>query len=324
MRLPRQVRSAEPPRRRPQVGVGSVILGLGLATVGAALAGRAARRRPMRPLRPEARQRALGRARTGSAILSFSVLADSAMEHYRGGFHHSSMFAAPTAGALSLAAALAQPERGAASRAVMATHIAALVVGSAGMAYHLRNVSKRPGGICWNNLFYAAPLGAPGSLATAGLIGAVAHAMAASRRGPAEGADLRHGRQLAALSAVALMGETGEVALLHFRGAFHDPFMYLPVSIPPTAALALLAHALRPEPRHRAPVRRLLQAVNVLGFVGTGFHVFGVARNMGGWRNYGQTALQGPPMPAPISFTGLGLSGLAALDLLDIHEEGRR
>ncbi len=315
---------AAPPRRRPHVGVGSVILGVGLAAVGAALAGRAAREAPARGMRPAARQRALGGARAGSAILSFSVLADSAMEHYRGGFHHASMFAAPVAGALSLAAAMAEPERGAASRAAVATHVAALAVGIAGMAYHLRNVSRRPGGICWNNLFYAAPLGAPGSLATAGLIGAVAHAMAASDRRPADGADLRHGRQLAALSAVALLGETAEVALLHFRGAFHDPFMFLPVTVPPAAALALLVHAARPEPRHRAPVRRLLRAVNALGVVGTGFHVYGVARNMGGWRNYRQTALQGPPTPAPISFTGLGLSGLAALDLLDIHEEGRR
>ncbi len=324
MTLPTRIRRAAPPRRRPHVGTGSVILGLGLVAVGAALAGRAARRTPPRPLQPEARQRALGRSRTGTAILSFSVLADSAMEHYRGGFHHGSMFAAPTTGALSLAAAMAEPERGAASRAVMLTHTAALAVGTAGMAYHLRNVSQRPGGICWNNLFYAAPLGAPGSLATAGLLGAVTHAMATSSRRSADGADLRHGRQLAALSAVALLGETAEVALLHFRGAFHDPFMYLPVTIPPAAAVALLVHAAHPEPRHRAPVRRLLQAVNALGVIGTGFHIMGVARNMGGWRNYTQMALQGPPTPAPISFTGLGLSGLAALDLLDIHEEGRR
>ena len=237
---------AAPPRRRPQVGVGSVLLGIGLAAVGAALAGRAVRQVPPRRLRPEARQRALARSRTGSAILSFSVLADSTMEHYRGGFHHSSMFAAPTAGALSLAAAMAEPERGAASGAVMASHITSVAVGAAGMAYHLRNVSQRPGGICWNNLFYAAPLGAPGSLATAGLLGAVAHAMAASHSRSADGADLRHGRQLAALSAVALMGETAEVALLHFRGAFHNPSMYLPVTIPPAAALALLSHAARP------------------------------------------------------------------------------
>ncbi len=50
--------------------------------------------------------------------------------------------------------------------------------------------------------------------------------------------------------------------------------------------------------------------------------MLGVARNMGGWENWRQTALQGPPTPAPISFTGLGETGLAALDLLDLHDEG--
>jgi hypothetical protein len=47
------------------------------------------------------------------------------------------------------------------------------------------------------------------------------------------------------------------------------------------------------------------------------FHIFGVARNMGGWRNWSQNVLNGPPIPAPPSFTGLALAGLAALALLE-------
>ena len=38
---------------------------------------------------------------------------------------------------------------------------------------------------------------------------------------------------------------------------------------------------------------------------------------MGGWRNWSQNVLNGPPMPAPPSFTGLALAGLAALGLLE-------
>ena len=34
---------------------------------------------------------------------------------------------------------------------------------------------------------------------------------------------------------------------------------------------------------------------------------------MGGWRNWRQNVLNGPPLPAPPSFTGLALAGLAAL-----------
>jgi len=48
-----------------------------------------------------------------------------------------------------------------------------------------------------------------------------------------------------------------------------------------------------------------------------GFHAFGVSRGMGGWRNWSQNLLNGPPLPAPPSFTGLALAGLAALGLLE-------
>jgi hypothetical protein len=50
---------------------------------------------------------------------------------------------------------------------------------------------------------------------------------------------------------------------------------------------------------------------------GVGFHIFGVSRNMGGWRNWSQNVLNGPPLPAPPSFTGLALAGLAALSLIE-------
>jgi hypothetical protein len=41
---------------------------------------------------------------------------------------------------------------------------------------------------------------------------------------------------------------------------------------------------------------------------------------MGGWRNWTQNVLNGPPLPAPPSFTGLALAGLAALGLLKERE----
>jgi hypothetical protein len=40
---------------------------------------------------------------------------------------------------------------------------------------------------------------------------------------------------------------------------------------------------------------------------------------MGGWRNWSQNILNGPPIPAPPSFTGLALAGLAALGLIEEH-----
>ena len=56
-----------------------------------------------------------------------------------------------------------------------------------------------------------------------------------------------------------------------------------------------------------------MKATALLGVTGVGFHAYGVHRNMGGWRNWSQSILQGPPLPAPLGFTGLALAGLAAL-----------
>jgi hypothetical protein len=38
---------------------------------------------------------------------------------------------------------------------------------------------------------------------------------------------------------------------------------------------------------------------------------------MGGWRNWRQNVLSGPPLPAPPAFAGLSVAGLAALRLIE-------
>ncbi|CAG9239616.1 hypothetical protein BGLA2_960011 [Burkholderia gladioli] len=53
------------------------------------------------------------------------------------------------------------------------------------------------------------------------------------------------------------------------------------------------------------------------------FHARGVARQMGGWRNWSQNLLSGPPLPAPPAFTALAVAGLAALELTR-HEGAAR
>jgi hypothetical protein len=131
-------------------------------------------------------------------------------------------------------------------------------------------------------------------------------------------------KQLAAALAwtmsASLMVTASEVWVLHFRGAFHDPFMYVPVTVVPAAAGALALAGARPNERNLRLARWLLNVTSLLGFAGAGFHAYGVSRNMGGFKNWSQMLFQGPPLPAPPSFTGLAIAGLGALSLLRDNE----
>ncbi|HET7662122.1 MAG TPA: hypothetical protein VFK31_00660, partial [Rhodanobacteraceae bacterium] len=186
----------------------------------------------------------------------------------------------------------------------------------------LYNVGKRPGGFSWQNLFHGSPLGAPAAVGLAGMLGYYSEKLRDNLTGKVPKVfGMSAGRALAALTSLGLVATSAEAALLHFRGAYHDPFMYVPVTVPPVAAL-LLAETASTRPR---PPRRLtrwwLRLTAVIGFAGAGFHVFGIHRMMGGWRNWSQNLLNGPPVPAPPSFTGLALAGLAALGLLEDHPD---
>jgi hypothetical protein len=278
------------PARQGEPRTGLILNALGLAAVAVAAAA-PAHRRP----RPHARQ--------GAALLATSILLDSALEHYRGDYHRPAMFVAPAMGAATLAAALAPGRAPTLRRTVFG---AAILTGLLGNWFHLRQVARRPGGVTWEGLFYAAPVGAPGALTLAGLAGLGAHA---TRRTP---------RRLAALTAAGgLLATTAEIALLHFRGAFHERAMYAPLILPPAAALALAQAARNPTPGTKARARSLLRATAALGLVGTAFHARGVARQMGGWLNWSQNLQSGPPLPAPPGLTGAALAGLATMDLLE-------
>ena len=120
---------------------------------------------------------------------------------------------------------------------------------------------------------------------------------------------------------IGLLATASEAGLLHLRGAYHDPFMYVPVTVPPVAAALLAETAVSHPEKPRRFAHWWLRLTALIGFIGAGFHAFGVHRQMGGWRNWKQTVLNGPPVPAPPSFTGLALAGLAALELLRKHPD---
>jgi hypothetical protein len=363
------VNAAAPADARPLArGLGAATLGLAL---GALLLGRAASGRrlpapvPAQLPSPVPRDAAgadiaadpapqARRLYQAAAMLAASVLSDSAMEHYRGGFENPGMFAPLASAAVVLACALrgagtAGPRmagpRAAGTRAtgprstgpqttgsrttgsrttgLMATvpYATACAVGAAGFGFHAYNVLRRPGGLSWANLFYAAPLGAPAALALAGVIGLAARPVAA---GAPTLAGLPSGRALCGLAAFGLAGTSAEAALLHFRGAFQHPAMWVPVSVPPVTAVMLAGAALPGARGPRRLTNALLTACTWLGVLGMGFHARGVARQMGGWRNWSQNVLAGPPLPAPPGFSALALAGRAALALRAAQEGSSR
>lgn len=312
------MRRTETSRASTRAGEPRPVKALGLAVLvggGAATLAGVARWRGVRGASPPSTSGLEGEAAglfAASGLLALSVLADSAIEHYRGEFRNPGMYAPLATSAATLALAAAGLRRHAAPRGSGLVFCAAAAVGAAGLGFHLFNIRKRPGGFSWLNLFYAAPIGAPAALSLAGILGWLADAVARGRR---TFLGMSLGRLSAGLAALGLAGTVGEAGLLHFRGAFQNPFMWLPVSLPPVGA-ALLAHAACDGgAAERRFTRAWLALTAALGLGGVGFHVFGVSRAMGGWKNWRQNLIDGPPIPAPPAFSALSLAGLSALAL---------
>jgi hypothetical protein len=260
-----------------------------------------------------------------SGLLALSVLLDSALEHYRGSFKNPAMYTPLIVSALALGvdAHGRGDTRPAVHRLRRGVNIAAAVTGIVGAGFHLYNILKRPGRLTWQNVFYGAPAGAPFAILLAGLLGTAAEEVRQGDCAPLPRVLGRPaGRFLAAVSGVGLIGTAAEAAMLHFRGAFQNPVMFAPVTVPPVAGALLLGTVVPKPARYVTLTRWWLRLTALLGLAGVGFHARGVHRNMGGWRNWRQNVLNGPPLPAPPSFTGLALAGLAALALAGERERG--
>ena len=271
----------------------------------------------------DATVKAARRLNRAAGTLALSVLLDSALEHYRGSFKNPAMFTPLAVSSLTLAISAhgTADERSAAHWARDTTYALAAATGVIGTGFHLYNVLKRPGGFVWQNLFYGAPLGAPFAILLSGLLGVYSERVREHQAGTPRVFGLPAGRAMAGLTAAGLLGTSGEAGLLHFRGAFHNPAMFLPVTVAPVAAGLMAETALGPRGRDRWLTRWWLRLTTFMGFAGVAFHALGVHRNMGGWHNLRQNLLNGPPLPAPPSFTGLALAGLAALGLLRDHPD---
>jgi len=300
---------AEPSPRRARLAGLAVLAGAGAGLVASGVLARRRQRLPALPSRRAARG-----LNGAAALLAGSVLADSAVEHYRAAFENPGMIAPlASAGAVLLIDGSGTGPR----QARDAVHLLAIGIGGAGTGFHVYNILRREGGARWLNLFYGAPIGAPAALSLAGLIGLAAERIAAAEDGQSpQLLGLSAGRLLAALLGTGIAGTVAEAWLLHFRGAFHNPFMWAPIAVPPVAA-ALLGKAAAASAGDQAAARAFLIATALLGVAGAGFHIYGVSRHMGGWRNWSQNLLDGPPIPAPPAFTALALAGLSAISLIE-------
>jgi hypothetical protein len=286
--------------------------------------GQQPRSTPSRRLGTLATVRAARRLNRASGMLALSVMADSTIEHYRGSFENKAMFTPLVVSALALGVSA----HGTADRRAGAhwmrdgVYVLAALTGVVGTGFHAYNVLKRPGGLAWQNLFYGAPFGAPAAILLSGLLGVYSERLRNASGGSSPRVlGLPAGRALAALAGAGLLGTAGEAGLLHFRGAYHNPFMFAPVTIPPISAALMAGVATGRPGRDHWLTRWWMRLTMLLGFAGVGFHAYGVSRNMGGWRNWSQNVLNGPPLPAPPSFTGLALAGLAAMGLMKDHPD---
>ena len=159
--------------------------------------------------------RTTGRKLNGSAaLLAFSVLADSAVEHYRGSFQNRAMYTPLIAAAATLGASLFGLGDPRAQKHTMRDVVygSAAATGFTGLGFHLYNILKRPGQATFTNLFYGAPVGAPAALVLAGALGKAADTLGEGREriGPI---DLHSGRGLGALAGIGILGSAGEAAL---------------------------------------------------------------------------------------------------------------
>src|SRR5487761_1575612 len=166
-------------RLDPTAGLGLGAI-LGLAALGLTLRpptrAQAARSRlpaPAPMIDPRAATRAARRMNRAAGVLATSVLADSAVEHYRGSFHNKAMVLPLVTAALSLAVSAHgnADKRPIAHRARDCVYGAAMLTGLAGTGFHIFNVGKKPGGFSWQTLFYSAPIGAPAALILSGAVG---------------------------------------------------------------------------------------------------------------------------------------------------------
>jgi len=126
--------------------------------------------------------------------------------------------------------------------------------------------------------------------------------------------DFRRGRAqklLSAATAVSALPLGAEIYVNHYGGSFGNKWMWTPVALTPLLSAAGVAGVMS----ERA-ARTVLPAVATLtaldGAAGLYFHLRGISRKPGGFREASYNLVMGPPALAPGSLAMIGGIGLAA------------
>jgi hypothetical protein len=249
------------------------------------------------------------------ASLTLLILADAFAGHYRSGFVFRSQYVPFISGGLLILTALSavfKPEAEWANLALRLAGWLAIVSGAVGFAFHhYYGIVKKPGGYKWllHYLMYGAPQLAPLALTLTGVLALLA-AYGLANEISIAGMSVR--TALLILVAVALAGATLQAGILHYRGAFNNPLMYAPLTVPVLATVLSIWMIIGPNNIVLLAFTILLWLTFLIGFVGFGMHLRGFGRQMGGLYVTIFNWLEGPPAFAPALFTGFAGVGLIA------------
>jgi hypothetical protein len=118
-------------------------------------------------------------------------------------------------------------------------------------------------------------------------------------------------RTLSAATAACALPMGAEIYTNHYGGSFGNKWMWTPVVLSPLLAAAGIAGVV--SQRAARTVLPAMSAVYLLdGLAGVFFHLRGVARKPGGFREASYNLVMGPPALAPGSLALVGSIGVAA------------
>lgn len=280
-------------------------------------------------------QRALSLMAGGSSILAGLEVS---YEHYKGSYGQKVMWTPVVlSGAVTGAGIWGFFSPRAARTVLRWTSIVTLIDSLLGFGYHVRGISRKPGG--WRlpvaNIVMGPPIFAPLLFGVSAYMGLVASFLrpeeapeivdiTAGRlrglrhfffgRGAPWTQELREGRfqkHLAVATIFSAFFSGFEALYSHYKNNFKFKAQWSPVIIAPLLMLAAALSLLKPRAaRTVLPIISLAAIVD--GGIGFYYHARGIVRRPGGVKKLGYKILYGPPIFAPLLFAACGVLGLLA------------